>query len=329
MTVSVAMTTYNGASYVEKQLNSLLHQTRKIDETIIIDDCSKDNTAEIIKQFIDVNQLSNWHFFENKQNIGYIQNFYNAIEKTNGKVIFLCDQDDIWDKEKVEKMCQVLDENPQISVLNSAVKLIDRNDKTIELKAEKGFSNANMFRKNVPENAIISVDFKHLSLRNISPGCSMCFCAETKNILLKNRQNLIPHDWFINILGSLQNSTFFYNKELTNYRMHNQNAIGLKIEKPLIVETNRDSKLKTAKKYYERTLYLKKIIKQNSSNENYIFISKYSKLLLIRLLFFEKLSCKMYLQMLKYWKTYRFAFGYRIIISDFIYLLKMDKYLRL
>jgi glycosyltransferase involved in cell wall biosynthesis len=52
MKVSVAMATYNGASYIKEQLASVLNQTRTVDEVIICDDRSKDNTAAIVKEFI-------------------------------------------------------------------------------------------------------------------------------------------------------------------------------------------------------------------------------------------------------------------------------------
>jgi glycosyltransferase involved in cell wall biosynthesis len=52
MRVSVAMATYNGADYIIEQLDSIYRQTRAVDEVIICDDCSKDNTVTIVKEYI-------------------------------------------------------------------------------------------------------------------------------------------------------------------------------------------------------------------------------------------------------------------------------------
>ena len=50
--ISVAMTTYNGSNYIIKQLDSLKNQSRKIDELVICDDCSTDNTVELVNEYI-------------------------------------------------------------------------------------------------------------------------------------------------------------------------------------------------------------------------------------------------------------------------------------
>ncbi|WRK53127.1 glycosyltransferase [Coprobacillaceae bacterium CR2/5/TPMF4] len=75
MKISVVMTTYNGQKYIKKQLESIELQTVKIDEVIIIDDCSNDDTVEIVNEFIHNKQLTGWILEENKNNLGYIENF--------------------------------------------------------------------------------------------------------------------------------------------------------------------------------------------------------------------------------------------------------------
>ena len=328
MRISVAMTTYNGEKFVEKQMLSILNQSQTPDEVIIFDDCSTDNTHSIIQQFITSHGLNNWILQSNKKNTGYIQNFYNAIQACSGDVIFLCDQDDSWEIEKVKTMVQILSEHPEISVLNTAVKLIDENDNTLNIKSKKGWSNANLLFKKVPENELVSFDLEYLALRNISPGCSMCFTKSIQEIYLKNKQQIIPHDWFINILGSLQNGTFFYNKTLTNYRIHTQNVIGVKTDKPLAVETNRNIKIKTASKYYDRALYLKRFLEKTNSTEHIRLVTNYLNFLEMRLSFTKSLSFCKFIGMFRYLKTYRFAFGTRMIMSDLIYFMRLDKYLK-
>ena len=96
MTISVVMCCYNGEKYIQEQMDSLKNQSRKADEIIIIDDCSKDDTVQIIKNYIQQNELHSWKLIENKKNKGWKENFMFGIRQAKGEVIFPCDQDDIW-----------------------------------------------------------------------------------------------------------------------------------------------------------------------------------------------------------------------------------------
>ena len=87
--ISVAMTTYNGALYLKKQLDSILFQTMAIDELIICDDGSSDETKEIIQDY--QKKYPQIHFYENKENLGYKLNFKKAMDLCCGDYIFLCD----------------------------------------------------------------------------------------------------------------------------------------------------------------------------------------------------------------------------------------------
>lgn len=73
--ISVALATYNGEKYIEKQLDSIRNQTIKPDEVVIVDDKSSDRTVALINEFIAVNNLVNWKLFVNEKNVGYRKNF--------------------------------------------------------------------------------------------------------------------------------------------------------------------------------------------------------------------------------------------------------------
>lgn len=92
MKVSVVMTTYNGEKYVCEQLNSIYRQTQPPNEVIICDDCSTDKTAQIINEFIEKHNLTNWIFSVNQENKGWQRNFLEAMEKATGDILFLCDE---------------------------------------------------------------------------------------------------------------------------------------------------------------------------------------------------------------------------------------------
>lgn len=103
------MATYNGAAYLEEQLESFLAQTRQPDELIVSDDCSIDNTEDIIFEFARTAPFK-VKFYRTEKNLGYSANFNAALLKTTGDLVFLSDQDDVWLPHKIEKICSFFNE---------------------------------------------------------------------------------------------------------------------------------------------------------------------------------------------------------------------------
>ena len=83
------MATYNGAQYIEEQLDSIRLQTMQPDEVILCDDCSSDDTVKLIKKYIcDYDLRDTWKVKVNKDNLGYANNFNNAAYLATGDFIF-------------------------------------------------------------------------------------------------------------------------------------------------------------------------------------------------------------------------------------------------
>ena len=125
--ISVAMATYNGEKYIYQQLESILNQSMAVDEIIVVDDNSSDKTIEIIEKL----NCSRIHIYKNEENLGYIKNFYKAISLTQGKYVFLADQDDIWEKEKVKLTFAELQNSAKNMVICTNFSLIDQNGSPI------------------------------------------------------------------------------------------------------------------------------------------------------------------------------------------------------
>lgn len=89
---SVCVATYNGASFVEEQLRSILDQLGPDDEVIVVDDASTDGTPEIIESIDD----PRIRVHRAPVNRGYVRTFEEALGRATGCHIFLADQDDIW-----------------------------------------------------------------------------------------------------------------------------------------------------------------------------------------------------------------------------------------
>ena len=118
MKVSLVMAVYNGEKYLIEQLDSIRKQTYLIDEVILIDDVSTDNSYELIHQYIDGYKLINWKLIKNENNLGYRKNFKKGLEIVDGDIIFLSDQDDRWHLNKIEVMVEKMSQSTILS-LNS------------------------------------------------------------------------------------------------------------------------------------------------------------------------------------------------------------------
>ncbi len=97
--VSIALCTYNGAMFLEQQLESLVNQTYQHIEIVVVDDCSTDNTVQILQCY--AKQYSYIRLFVNEENLGLSKNFEKALSLCVGEFIAISDQDDVWEKDKI------------------------------------------------------------------------------------------------------------------------------------------------------------------------------------------------------------------------------------
>lgn len=100
-TVSVVMATYNGEQYLREQIDSILNQTYPVYELIIQDDGSTDNTADIVRQYMEKHPFI--RLYVNERNVGYNENFRRGVMHATGDLVALSDQDDIWFPQKLER----------------------------------------------------------------------------------------------------------------------------------------------------------------------------------------------------------------------------------
>lgn len=98
--VSVCIDTRNGAAFLKEQLTSILAQLTPYDEVVISDDCSGDDTLTVIPSFQD----PRIRLLESRPIKGIAKNFEASIAASTGDSIFLADQDDIWLRDRVNKM---------------------------------------------------------------------------------------------------------------------------------------------------------------------------------------------------------------------------------
>jgi glycosyltransferase involved in cell wall biosynthesis len=110
--ISVVLGTYNGATYLHEQLDSILAQTWPSLEIIAIDDGSTDTTVSILREYAARDPRIK--IVVNEQNLGFIRNFEKGCSLATGHWISLCDQDDYWMPDKIEKMARAIGDMPMI-----------------------------------------------------------------------------------------------------------------------------------------------------------------------------------------------------------------------
>lgn len=223
MTVSVCMCTYNGETYIEEQLRSIMNQTYMPDEVVICDDASQDHTAEIIGRFIRENNLaSGWRLCTNTENRGYPGNFYYAMSLCKGDLVFLSDQDDIWHKNKLEHMREVFQQYPEIQVLCCKFGLIDREGTDIHSVMAPAHS-AGTGR--VSRISVESVFYK-CEWPGMVIGYRTDWYRRRAMKLAAEAADKIPHDLLLCALAAEENTFAQMDEELAYHRRHNNNSGG-------------------------------------------------------------------------------------------------------
>lgn len=217
MTTAVAIALYNGEKFLEKQLDSIKKQTRMPDRLVMCDDGSKDRTVEIAEDYIRNNGLENsWSLHINEKNLGYIKNFYGAISLCDADLVFLCDQDDLWQESKIEKMSRIMEEREDINLLSCRYGIIDAEDKRMYGLMEKPIDETEEIRE---------VSVQDIARAYHWPGMVMCIRKSFfDEIYEKISQCDVPHDLMFAVCAADRNSFYQYEYVGAFHRRHGNNT---------------------------------------------------------------------------------------------------------
>lgn len=220
-TISIALCTYNGGKFLREQLQSLANQTLLPFEIIITDDCSTDNTEQIVEEFKDKLSIQ---FFKNPQTLRVSKNFERAISLCKGDIIVPCDQDDIWHPDKLSMICRYFKNNPeQLAVFSDAI-LVDELGNPIG----KNFWSAVRFLSPQIQQWKQGYAFDLLLHGNRTAGCMMAFRKELLEYTLPFPTNipLMIHDGWLTIMAAMFNRLGMIEEKLISYRQHQFQQIG-------------------------------------------------------------------------------------------------------
>ena len=204
--ISIAMCTYNGERFLNEQISSILEQTYRNFELVIVDDNSKDNTINIIKEY--QSKDNRIKLFQNNKNIGFLKNFEKAISLCRGDFIALSDQDDVWKKNKLEIFLKNINDN--MLIYSDAI-LIDEYSKEI---------GSQLIRPN--HNLVQGKCNKAFIFYNCVSGNTLMFRRELVCNIVPIPKNIIFHDIWIAFLASTYGTITFTDESLTYYRRYNE-----------------------------------------------------------------------------------------------------------
>lgn len=119
--VSIIMPAYNCAKFIDEAVQSVINQTYKDWELIVVDDCSSDDTYEILSKYAC--EDSRIHLLKNEQNSGAAVARNHAIEVAGGRYLAFLDSDDVWKSTKLEKQIEYMEKNGYLFTCTSYDKI--------------------------------------------------------------------------------------------------------------------------------------------------------------------------------------------------------------
>lgn len=223
MRISVALCTYNGEKYLPQQLDSLLRQERVPDQIVVRDDVSADGTWALLEDFaveargrgveVDLQR--------NAANLGYVRNFERALAATDGDLVFLCDQDDVWHAEKIQRMAEEFMHRPSLGLLHTDARLVGGEGRSLNLRLFEAL-------EVTPEEIAAEhagEAFDVLLRRNTATGATMALRSAFLRTLLPIPEGWV-HDEWLAIGVCVQAQVDCLDWASIDYRQHGANQIG-------------------------------------------------------------------------------------------------------
>ncbi len=215
--ISVAMASYNGRKYIKEQIDSIMRQSQKVDQLVIIDDASAEKSEDIIRECVEGYECE-LIYRVHESNRGYAQTFLEALSLATGEYVFLADQDDIWEEDKVKTCIRVMEVNPSIHCLSSCNTLIDGEGRTIRKEKVKGKE----LQKVSAEDLLLQ--------KKLRPGMALVLRDTIVNRLATlDTSNYRQHDRLVEYLAVLEDGFYVLKEYLNRYRIHGENTSGLNL----------------------------------------------------------------------------------------------------
>ncbi|HEV7381561.1 MAG TPA: glycosyltransferase [Dyadobacter sp.] len=255
--VSIALCVYNGERFLKEQLDSLVYQTYSPIEIVVVDDCSTDSSLQIVEEY--AGRFKNIKIFKNDRNLGYVKNFEKAMTLCTGELIALCDQDDVWDLNKISLQVALIGDN---QLIYHDSRFIDELGRDMNKKMSDVL---HLYRGDQPEVFL---------LINSVSGHSILF----KRALLAEILPLHPdffHDHWIGYVATNLGSIDFIPQCLVGYRQHTTASTDILNSRKKLDKTYHENRDVTKLK---RELRWLKYCQSYKNNKDQVFVDQFVNL---------------------------------------------------
>lgn len=221
LTVSVAMAAYNGEKYISKQIESILPQLKETDELVVSINPSVDSTEQIVREYQKKDNRIKIFTCTQK---GVLANFENAIRCCKNAIVFLSDQDDVWQDNKIEKQLEFFKDSSVGGVCH-------------ECKYIDGFGNLMDVQPRIRENR--EINFWEIVKKNPVQGSTLAFRRELAKFFLPFPTKIPMHDSWIGIIIARFSKIIKISDCLVLYRQHEDQATSRKHKSFFLMLTDR------------------------------------------------------------------------------------------
>ena len=218
--IDILLATYNGEKYLEEQIDSILNQTYKNIKLIISDDCSTDNTIDILKKY--ENEDNRVKVYIQEDNLGVVKNIEFLLNRVDSPYYMLADQDDFWMPEKVEKSLETLRKN-EADLVFGDLEIVDENLNIMHPSFNDYMLLTRKIKKYIDS-------YKINYLYNCVTGCTILAKKETIDWILPlpTVSKHLIHDHWIGIMVAINGKLAYMPEKYIKYRQHGNNQIGTK-----------------------------------------------------------------------------------------------------
>ncbi len=221
---SVALCTFNGTRYLPALWESLLAQSRLPDEIVIRDDVSTDGTPELLKKLRGAAESRGirTRIFINEKNLGYVSNFAAALQVASGDVVFLCDQDDLWQPNKLAAQLAEFERRPGLLLLCSDARRVDASGAVLQ----RSLFDVLRVTKDELNRIHHNQGFQVLLRRSLTTGATVALRRALIEDALPFPAGWI-HDEWLAIMAAARGGFDCSESALIDYRQHGGNQIGM------------------------------------------------------------------------------------------------------
>lgn len=216
--IDILLTTYNGEKYLKEQIDSILSQTYTNFRLLISDDCSKDSTIKILKEYEQKDNRIK--VFLQEKNLGYVKNFEFLLTKVENEIYALSDQDDVWNNDKVEKTYKKLKEEDADLVFTD-LEIVNEKLETIN----SSFNDYMFLSRKIKK---YYKDYRLQYLYNCITGCTLMSKKKylEKIIPIPMDSKYVIHDTWIGLIVALNGKIAYLDEATIKYRQHGNNQVG-------------------------------------------------------------------------------------------------------